>query len=109
MKKLTLSILSLCLLSACAGTSNGAIQGTVTAIDLEGVMVDGPAILTIELADESTKEIRVPSMGRNLCKATELADVYQIQVGDEVEVLGAEDEEGSIIPCESEEHFLRVL
>lgn len=109
--KIIISALSIALLSACTSTTSteGSIQGSVTAVNLEQMMVDGPAVITIELADASTQEIRVPSMGINLCASKDIADVYQIKVGDKVEVKGSEGEEGSIIPCESADHFLRVI
>lgn len=108
--KLLISVISIAVLSACNSTpSDDVIQGTVSSVDLEQVMVDGPAVITLETADDSTVEIRVPSMGRNLCLATDLADPYQIEIGDTVEVNGTMDEEGAIVPCASEEHFLRVI
>jgi starvation-inducible outer membrane lipoprotein len=118
--KLILSTLSLCFLSACTAmpheaevevdptpSPESAIQGTVTAVDLEHLAVDGPAIITIETADESTLEIRVPTFLD--CKAKDVAHVSQIKVGDRVEVNGSAGVNGSIIPCESEDHYLRVL
>lgn len=89
------------------GKASGAIEGTVTSINLEGVMVDAPALVTIT-TDEGDKVIAVPSMGRNLCVAKELADVYTLKVGDSVSVKGEADEEGRIVPCMDASHYLRV-
>lgn len=87
--------------------TRGALEGEVSAINLEGVMVDAPALVTISTED-GEKVIAVPSMGRNLCVAKELADVYALKVGDVVSVKGEVDEEGRIVPCMDESHFMRV-
>ena len=40
-------------------------------------------------------------------KALNIGDVYLIKPGQEFEVRGKLDEDGSIVPCESADHYLR--
>lgn len=87
-----------------------ALSGTVTKVDLEGMMVDGPGLVYIT-ADGSgeARVIAVPSFGRNMCnEKAELADVSAIKAGDHVEVQGEVGEDNYIIPCMGEGHYLRV-
>lgn len=86
------------------------VKGTIMSVDLSGIALDGPAVVTISLVDGSHQEIHVPSFGLMLCPAREnIADVYALQAGDEVEVRGERNEDGAIVPCSDEEHFLRVI
>ncbi len=85
-------------------------SGTITEINLEQAMVDGPYLLTIESQDGETSKIAVPSMGLTLCAAHQnnnIGDVYLMKVGDKIEVKGEIGEGGIIIPCDSPEHYLR--
>ncbi|MEK7612271.1 MAG: META domain-containing protein [Patescibacteria group bacterium] len=84
--------------------------GTVLAIDLEQVAFDGPFLITLKPEDGKLLTIAVPSMGLQLCeayKALNIGDVSLIKVGDEFEVRGIVGEDGSIVPCESADHYLR--
>lgn len=86
-----------------------AASGTVVSVNLEQIAFDGPAIIMIETETGAQQEIQVSSFGLLLCPAQEsIADVYTLQSGDEVEVRGAVSAEGAIVPCESEDHYLRV-
>lgn len=82
--------------------------GTVTAVDLSQMALDGPAVVTFE-AEDGTYTIAIPSMGINLCAAREsIDDVSEVAVGDTVAVKGQRDSEGHIVPCENEVHFFNV-
>lgn len=84
-------------------------SGVVTGINTEEVAFDGPIRITIETEAGTATEIAVPSMGLPLCPAYQagsIKDPYSIEVGATVEVRGA-SEEGAIVPCESEDHYLR--
>jgi hypothetical protein len=86
-------------------------KGAVQAVDLEKVAFDGPMVITIRLENGTSQTIAVPSMGLPLCAAYQnnnIADVYKLEVGQEVEVRGVTAEDGSIVPCESADHYLRV-
>lgn len=88
-----------------------AYAGVITAIDLEQMMVDGPARIVIRTDADAEAVILVPSMGLPLCAAREaLADVYALKVGQRVEARGSVGAEAdSIVPCQSAEHYLRVV
>jgi hypothetical protein len=92
---------------------DASVRGIVTRIDESQAMVDGPFV--IELAVENgddTAVIHVPSMGILLCDAREdMVDISLLEVGMTVEARGAvnADVGGAITPCESEEHYLRVV
>lgn len=85
-------------------------SGTVQDVNLDGMALDGPAVVTIKTAIGATQEIHIPSMGINLCAAVDnIEDVSEIEVGDKVEVRGDISEENTAItPCVSEEHYFRV-
>jgi hypothetical protein len=84
-------------------------SGAVTEVSLDGMAADGPGIIKIRTAAGAEDVINVPSFGLALCAAKDnIADVYSIEVGDEVEVRGAVIEEGVIVPCTSADHYLRV-
>lgn len=83
-------------------------KGTITAVNLDQIAFDGPAVITIETAPGIQEEIQVPSFGINLCAGgANITDVYALKVGDQIEVRGAMSE-GAIVPCESTDHYLRV-
>lgn len=85
------------------------VKGTVVSVDLSGIALDGPAVVTIVTAEDTQEAINVPSFGLMLCAAKDnIADVYALKAGDEVEVNGERGEDGSIVPCTDEDHFLRV-
>lgn len=82
--------------------------GTVTAIDLEPLTYDGPGRIVIITNEGKNVIIEVPAR-MNLCEAKDnIADVGQIALNDTLEVTGDVTEEGVLVPCESEEHYLRV-
>jgi hypothetical protein len=87
----------------------GIVEGIISNIDLEGVVIDGPALVTVSTDGDGDKVVAVPSMGINLCAAApNIVDIYTLSVGDIVSARGLLDEEGRIVPCNDESHYLRV-
>ncbi len=86
-------------------------SGVIATIDTTGAMVDGPYVITTQ--SSSTTDalvIAVPSMGINLCSARlAIVDISTLKVGDRIEVRGALDAGGNIVPCEMADHYLRVV
>lgn len=90
------------------GSSQRSVSGTITSVNLDGIAADGPAVITVQ-TESGVEVIHVPSFGLNLCAANEsITDVYVLKSGDRVEARGTVSEEGAIVPCDSEEHYLRV-
>ncbi len=86
-----------------------SVEGEVVRVDLERIALDGPAVVTIVLSDGAKADIHVPSFGLGLCEArASIADVYALKAGDRIEARGEASEDGSIVPCQSEDHYLRV-
>ncbi len=84
-------------------------SGTIRSIDLEQMMVDGPARIVLETTTGETVTITVPSMGLPLCAArATIADVALLEVGNTVAVRGSINAEGEITPCTAADHYLRV-
>ncbi len=92
-------------------TNRGTVvTGTVTAVDRDQLMVDGPTIITMVTTEGSSEVVAVPSMGINLCEAADnIADVAQLAVGDTVTVSGSREEGGVIVPCTESEDRLMVI
>lgn len=91
-------------------SSDRAASGTVTSVNLDAIAADGPAVVEIRTEAGTTETINVPSFGINLCAASSsIADVYALRSGDRVEVNGSVSEDGTIVPCESNAHYLRVV
>lgn len=83
--------------------------GEIVSVDLDQVAADGPAVVVFRDAEGQTRRIHVPSFGLPLCEAREnIADVYALKAGDAIEVRGAAQEDGAIVPCESPEDYLRL-
>lgn len=86
-----------------------ATIGEVVDMSDDDVMFDGSALLTIEAVTGDRYTIAVPSMGFLLCAAADsIATIDMISIGDEVQVLGTVDQEGRIVPCAAEEHYLKA-
>lgn len=88
----------------------GVARGTIVSVNMEQAMVDGPVLIT--LREESGEEaiVAVPSMGLPMCAArANMADAFALTPGQYIEVHGAVGVEGMIIPCESADHYLRVV
>ncbi|MEK7641630.1 MAG: hypothetical protein AAB365_01395 [Patescibacteria group bacterium] len=85
-------------------------SGVVVEVNKEETLFDGPYRLTIESSDGKRSMIAVPSMGLPLCAAYKngtIKDPYSIEVGASIQVSGTLSEDGSIIPCDSVDHYLR--
>lgn len=84
------------------------LSGTVASVDASGVAADGPYL--IEVADENgaISTVAVPSMGILLCRTDRIADIAALEAGTEVRVRGSADDEGRIVPCISENHYLEI-
>lgn len=90
--------------------SNIKVSGEVIDIDMQQAMVDGPYVLVVRQAQGDEVEILVPSMGFQLCAAqASMTHPSEIEVGMNVEASGALASGGGIIPCESPNHYLRVV
>lgn len=84
-------------------------NGSVTSVNLDAIAYDGPAVVKIRTEAGAEVTIHVPSFGIALCEAkANIADVYSMKAGERVEVRGEVSEEGAIVPCRSEDHYLRV-
>lgn len=86
-------------------------SGRVLSVDTDQVAFDGPALVTLEGDEGELSTIALPSMGLPLCLAFQnnnIGDVYLLKSGDMIEVRGTVGEDGSIVPCESGEHYLRM-
>lgn len=84
--------------------------GTVSNINKEQAMYDGPILITLLGTDGKESVISVPTMGLPTCaayKAGFIRDPYTIEPGMTLEVAGTVAEDSTIIPCESETHYLR--
>ncbi|HYC83160.1 MAG TPA: hypothetical protein VEB60_01265 [Candidatus Paceibacterota bacterium] len=90
--------------------SSSEVRGTVMNVNADQVPVDGPTLITIRQADDSQAVIAIPSMGINLCPAqANIADISLIKAGGTVEAKGQAGAEGMIIPCESADHYLKII
>ncbi|HEX2792605.1 MAG TPA: hypothetical protein VHO23_02725 [Candidatus Paceibacterota bacterium] len=86
------------------------VRGTITAVDTEGAMVDGPVLIELRTDGGEAVAIAVPSMGLPLCAASaSIADAFALAVGQEIEARGSVGTEGRVVPCESSGHYLRVV
>jgi len=88
--------------------SDLTLTGVVTSVDIEQMMVDGPAVVSIITSAGEMYDVLLPSMGRGTCDSgDEVASVSYVQEGSVIEVRGELSEEG-IVPCSSSAHYLRV-
>ncbi|KND48892.1 MAG: hypothetical protein AB200_00495 [Parcubacteria bacterium C7867-005] len=88
-----------------------AKSGKVLSVNMDQAAFDGPYLLTLESADESLYTIALPSMGLSFCPAYKnknIGDVSLIKIGEMIEVNGTLGGDGSIVPCESPDHYLRT-
>jgi membrane-bound inhibitor of C-type lysozyme len=85
-------------------------SGTVVEVDKEQATYDGPILITIESATGMFSTIAVPSMGLPTCTAYQngnMIDPFTIEVGSPLEVAGTISDDGTIVPCQKETHYLR--
>lgn len=85
------------------------IRGEVVSVDRSQIIADGPTVIMVS-TENGVERVEVPSMGINLCPASKsIVDVSMLEAGMVIEVSGSVGgDEGAIVPCESEEHYLRV-
>lgn len=89
---------------------NAEVRGTVSAINGDQMAFDGPGLITLQKEDGTEAVIAVPSMGINLCAArANMTDFATFTIGDVVEVRGAVETDGTLTPCASSDHYLRVV
>jgi len=84
--------------------------GVVVEVNKDQALFDGPIRLVIRAKNGMLTTVAVPSMGLPMCVAHKkglIKDPYIINVGEEVEVAGIITEEGFVVPCDSEAHYLR--
>ncbi|MFA6158204.1 MAG: hypothetical protein WC763_01055 [Candidatus Paceibacterota bacterium] len=93
-----------------AEVSNMVVRGTVTDVNVEKAMYDGPYLVTIRETNGNEAIVSIPSRGAQLCaaKAT-TASPSDLKKGMTVEVNGALTFDGNIVPCESVSHYLRIV
>lgn len=87
----------------------GEARGTIVSVNTEQAMVDGPVLITLQEGGEE-RIIAVPSMGLPTCAArAAMADAFALTAGQYIEVRGSVSADGTIVPCESADHYLRVV
>lgn len=90
------------------GNDDVTREGVITSVNAEQAALDGPILVTID-SDEGEEVIAIPTMGIQLCAAREnIADGFELEAGEFVDVRGSRDSSGQIVPCESSDHYLRV-
>lgn len=86
------------------------VSGPVTMVDTSGIAADGPYRVTVQTLENELVTVAIPSMGLPLCAAKEaIADPNTIAVGQMLEVRGVVGDGGEVIPCESAEHYVRIV
>lgn len=84
-------------------------QGEVSSVNLDQIAFDGPGLIEFETDGGESYTVALPSMGSLLCAARDsVVAMDAVAVGDRIEVRGDSSDEGYIVPCEDESHYLRV-
>lgn len=84
------------------------VSGTVKSVNTELAMVDGPYLVILD-TEAGERTVALPSMGILLCAAkSNIAPIDSVQAGMSVSTKGGVSEDGSIVPCESADHYFRV-
>src|SRR5690606_25283524 len=78
--------------------------GTVASIDTQPWAYDGNATVQVDTADRGRIEVQLPARW-NLCQAAPV-DVEALEIGVQVEVVGAPAGEGALVVCEDPSHRL---
>lgn len=86
------------------------LEGVITDVNLDGLALDGPALITFTTEVGESHVIAIPSMGIQLCAAPdEIMSPSIAAVGDRVAVRGALNvEDETIVPCSDASHYFRV-
>ncbi len=91
------------------GGEQRTVRGTITEIDTDGIMLDGPYVINIAAENGARTRIEIPSMGINLCPAQDaIAGIDTLAVGQTIEVRGYASG-SALVPCERADHYLRVI
>ncbi len=87
-------------------TARDAVRstGTVASIDTQPWTYDGNATVQVDTADRGRIEVQLPARW-NLCQAAPV-DVEALEIGMQVEVVGASAGEGTLVVCEDPSHRL---
>lgn len=86
------------------------LSGVAVVINSDQIAFDGPYVVALKVANGPVVNVAVPSMGLPMCAAYQAGNVVGvnlIKLGDEVKVKGQVAEDGSVVPCESADHYLR--
>lgn len=87
-----------------------SVTGTITHVDAEAAMIDGPVLITITTDAGASRVIAVPSMGLRLCAAVDtITDPFALKAGTKVAVRGEVGEGGQLVPCSDSSHYLRIV
>ena len=88
--------------------ADGAVTGSVVAVDMAALAYDGPGLIALDTEDGRVTVLIQSSY--NLCKA-DLGPAFDLKPGDRVEVRGdaVEDYPGgpAVRPCASADHYIR--
>jgi hypothetical protein len=88
----------------------GEVRGTIVSVNTEQAMVDGPILILVQEESGEEAVVAVPSMGLPMCAArANMADAFALTAGQYIEAHGSVGVDGMIIPCESADHYLRVV
>lgn len=87
-------------------TTGGVVRttGSVASIDTQPWAYDGNATVQVDTSDRGRIDVQLPARW-NLCQATPV-DVEALEVGMQVEVVGAPAVEGEVVVCEHPSHRL---
>jgi len=90
--------------------STVSFSGVVAGVDASQAVVDGPVIIQIRNTDAGTTTVAVPTMSLSTCDAFEnIADVPSIELKESIIVRGTKQSDGDIVPCDSPDHYLKVV
>lgn len=86
------------------------LEGIITDVNVDGLALDGPTLITFKTEVGESHVIAVPSMGIQLCAAArEIMSPSIAAVGDRVAVRGAFNiDDETIVPCDDTSHYLRI-
>lgn len=89
-------------------TGKLSVSGSVTLVDTKQSEIDGPLLISVKDADGVVVIVAVPARGLGLCAAkANITDAFSAKAGDKVEVSGALDASGRIVPCSIADDYFR--
>ena len=86
----------------------GTVAGVIVSLDFSAMEVDGPARIAVRADDGREATVMVPAR-ENLCEAHGLDVLFDLEVGDRIEVVGTAGSEGDVTPCTEAAHRLAVV